>query len=46
VCSSDLQGFCLESYLDGLITEAFNALQVSFDLTHAQLPLQQADDIN
>src|SRR5450755_2942057 len=27
------QRFCLQSYLDGLILEAFTALHVSFDLT-------------
>src|SRR6266576_5742355 len=32
------QGFCLQSYLDGLKMEASIALHVSFDLTHTQLP--------
>jgi hypothetical protein len=32
------QGFCLQSYLDGLKMEAINALHVSSDLAHAQLP--------
>src|SRR5258705_9125167 len=32
------QGFCLQSYLDGLKMEAFNAPHVSFDLTHTRLP--------
>jgi hypothetical protein len=32
------QGFCLQSYLDGLKMEALNASHVSFDLTHPQLP--------
>jgi hypothetical protein len=33
-----LQGFCLQSYLDGLKMEALNASHVSFDLTHPQTP--------
>jgi hypothetical protein len=40
------QGFCLQSYLDSLILEGFIAPHVSFDLTHTQLPPQQAAGTN